>query len=72
MKKQPLVIQRSHVKGFKNTHAFLLLSSLIGTIIDTPDSVYGKVKSTYKDRFALIVMSPTAASNFCQITDINR
>jgi hypothetical protein len=45
-KKHPLVIQRSQVKGFKNTHAFFLSLSLIGTTIDTPDSVYGNVKST--------------------------
>lgn len=45
-KKQALVTQRSHVKGFKKIHAFFLLLSVIGTIIDTPDSVYGNVKST--------------------------
>jgi hypothetical protein len=66
-KKHPLVIQRSQVKGFKNTHAFFLSLSLIGTIIDTPDSVYGNVKSTKLDLFAMIVVSPTTASKFCQV-----
>jgi hypothetical protein len=65
-KKHPLVIQRTQVKGFKNTHAFFLSLSLIGTIIDTPDSVYGNVKSTKLDLFAMIVVSPATASKFCQ------
>ncbi len=64
-KKQPLVIQRSQVKGFKNTHVFFVLLSLTGTTIDTPDSVYGNVKSTKLDLFAIIVISPTTASKFC-------
>ena len=67
MKKHPVVNQRSQVNGSKNTQAFLLLLSLIGTSMDTPDSVYGNVKSTYKDLFAVIVISPTAASQFCQV-----
>jgi hypothetical protein len=40
-------------------------SFLAKTSIETPDSVYGIVKSTYLDRLAIIVTSPTAASNFC-------
>jgi hypothetical protein len=36
------------VSGFKNIHAFLLMLSLTGTIIAIPDSVYGRVKSTYE------------------------
>ncbi len=66
-KKHPLVIQRSKLKGFRNTHAFLLPLSLIGTTNDTPDSVYGNVKSTNLDLFAVIVVSPTTASKFCQL-----
>jgi hypothetical protein len=66
-KKQEVVSHRSQVNGFKKTHAFLLLVSLIGTTITKPDSVYGIVKSTYKDLFALIVISPTTASKFCQV-----
>lgn len=65
-KKQPLVIQRSQVKGVKNTHAFFGMLSLTGTTIDTPDSVYGNAKSTKLDLFATIVISPTTASNFCK------
>ena len=65
-KKQQLVSQRSQVKGFKNTHAFFFPLSVIGTTIDTPDSVYGNVKSTKLDLFAKIVMSPTTASKFCK------
>ena len=64
-KKARLASQRSVVNGFKKIHAFLLLSSFTRTTIDTPDSVYGNVKSTYKDRFATIVVSPTTASNLC-------
>ena len=67
-KKAAIVTQRSQVKGFKKAHAFLFLLSLTGTIICTPDSVYGKVKSTYNDLLALIVISPTTASKFCDIT----
>lgn len=70
-KKQELVSQRSHVKGFKKIHAFLLLPSFIGTTITTPDSVYGNVKSTYKDLSALIVVSAANASNFCDIKHDN-
>ncbi len=65
-KKHPLVIQRSKVKGFKNTHAFLLSLSLIGTTNVTPDSVYGNMKSTKLDLFAMIVVSLATASKFCQ------
>ena len=66
-KKQALVTQRSHVKGFMKTHAFLFLLFTRGTIIDTPDSVYGNVKSTYCDLFHLMVTSPATTSNFCYI-----
>ncbi|KAM0943350.1 hypothetical protein DsansV1_C13g0121291 [Dioscorea sansibarensis] len=38
--------------------------SFTGTRSATPGSVNGNVKSTYKDLFAVIVMSPTTASNF--------
>jgi hypothetical protein len=40
------VTQRPHDNGFKKAHAFFLLLSLVETTIDTPDSVYGIVKST--------------------------
>ena len=66
-KKHPLAIQRSQLKGFKNTQAFLFPLSLIGTTKDTPDSVYGNVKSTKLDLFAMMVVSPTTASKFCQV-----
>lgn len=55
--------QSSLLKGVKKIHMFLF-SALTGTIIDTPDSVYGSVKSTYFDLLAMIVVSPTTASNF--------
>jgi hypothetical protein len=55
-------IQRSHVSGFKKVHAFFFLLSFIETIIVTPDSVNGIVKSAYSDLFAVIVTSPTTAS----------
>jgi hypothetical protein len=45
---------------------FFGLLSLSGTTIDTPDSVYGNVKSTNLDRFAMIVISPTTALKFCK------
>ena len=64
-KKHPLVIQRSQLKGFKKIQAFLLPLSLIGTTNDTSDSMYGNVKSTKLDLFAVIVVSPTTASKFC-------
>jgi transcription elongation factor len=60
------VTQRSHVNGFKKAHAFFFPLSFIETTIVTPDSVYGIVKSTYSDLFAMIVTSPTIASYFCQ------
>ena len=62
-KKQPVVIHRSKLQGFRNTHEFLFLLLLTGTIIDTPDSVYGNVKSTYDDLFDVMVISPTTASH---------
>ena len=64
-KKTPLVIQRSLLKGFRKIHAFLVPLSTIGTTNDTPDTVYGNVKSTKLDLFAVIVISPTTASKFC-------
>jgi hypothetical protein len=45
---------------------FFGLLSFSGTTIDTPDSVYGNVKSTNLDRFAMIVTFPTTASKFCK------
>jgi hypothetical protein len=65
-KKQPLVIHRSQLKGFSNTHVFFGLLSSSGTAIDTLDSVYGNVKSTKLDQFTMIVVSPTTASKFCK------
>ena len=56
----------SGANGFKKIHAFLFMLSLTGTTIAIPDSVYGRVKSTYKLLLYLIVMSPTAMSYFCQ------
>uniref|UniRef100_A0A0A9GIZ6 Uncharacterized protein n=1 Tax=Arundo donax TaxID=35708 RepID=A0A0A9GIZ6_ARUDO len=54
------------VSGFKKIHVFLFMLSLTGTTIAIPDSVYGRVKSTYKLLLYLIVMSPTAISYLCQ------
>ncbi|PRQ16384.1 hypothetical protein RchiOBHm_Chr7g0183631 [Rosa chinensis] len=51
----------SQVQGSKNTLVFLLWS-LRGTIMYTPDSVYGNVKSTSRNLSAVMVISPTAAS----------
>ena len=61
-KKPHVVAQRSQVKGFKNTQAFFIFMPLIGTIMVTPDSVYGKVKSTYLDLFDTMVTSAATAS----------
>jgi hypothetical protein len=61
--------QRSKLRGFKKIQKLFLSLSLIKTTIDTPDSEYGKVKSTYVDRFATIVVSPTTASYFCILTE---
>lgn len=66
-KEQKLVNQSSQVNGFKNTHALSLLLSLIGTIIVTPESVNGNVKSMNCDLFDTIVVSPTTTSNFCSL-----
>lgn len=57
------------LSGFKKIHMLLLTFSLTGTIIATPDSVYGIVKSTYIVLLYLIVMSPIAMSYLC--IDIN-
>lgn len=65
MKKQKLVIQSFKFKGFKNTHAWFFKLRFTGMTIPIPGSMNGKVKSTYKDLFANIVMSPIATSYFC-------
>lgn len=41
------------------------MSRLTGTTKEIPAWVNGTVKSTNKDLFANIVISPVAASNFC-------
>jgi len=66
-KKQAVVTHKSKPQGLRNTHVFLFSLSLTGTIIDTPDSVYGNVKSAYKDLYAVMVTSPTTASKVCFI-----
>lgn len=53
------------LSGFKKIHIFEFTFSLTGTIIPTPDSVYGIVKSTYNDLLYMIVMSATAMSYLC-------
>jgi hypothetical protein len=63
-----VVNQRSKLKGFKKIQKLFLSLSFIKTTIDTPDSEYGKVKSTYVERFATIVVSPTTASYFYILT----
>ena len=60
--KAAVVSQRFGLSGFKKIHILLFRS--VGTIIPMPMSVYGNVKSTYKDLLAVIVVSPTTASNF--------
>lgn len=60
-----VAIQRFFVRGSKKIHIVVVSSFLAKTSMETPDSVYGIVKSTYLDRLAIIVTSPTAASNFC-------
>ena len=67
-----VVNHKFKLSGFKKIHKFLVSSSFTKTTIDTPDSVYGKVKSTYKERLARIVMSPTTASNFCIVRERER
>ena len=61
-----VAIQRSFVSGSKKIHMDSLSLFLASTSIDTPDSVYGIVKSTSVARLAIIVTSPTAASNSCR------
>ena len=61
-KKHKLVIQRPTVRGFRKSHALFMELAFVGTTIETPESVNGKVKSTYLDLFATMVMSPTAPS----------
>ena len=65
MNAAPAINHKFKLSGFKKIHKFLLSLSFTKTTIDTPDSVYGKVKSTYKERLARIVMSPITASYFC-------
>lgn len=62
MKKPALVSQRFADRGSKKIHMFSFTT--FGTNIPTPMSVYGIVKSTYKDLFDVIVVSPATASNF--------
>lgn len=64
-KKKALVNQRSNVKGFKKSQAFLFLLSRNSTTIDTLDSEYGNVKSTYRALLSLMDTSPTTASYTC-------
>lgn len=71
MKAAPVVNQRSQLRGFKNIQKFFLSSSFTKTNIDTPDSEYGSVKSTNVERLATIVVSPTTASNSCNMITIN-
>ena len=52
------------LSGFEKIH-ILFTFSLTGTIIATPDSVYGTVKSTYSVLLYLIVISPIAMSYLC-------
>lgn len=65
MKKKQVVSQRSNLQGLKKASELLLLRSMTGITITTPDCAYGIVKSTYNDLSAVIVVSPTTASNFC-------
>ena len=58
------VSQSNGVNGFTKIHMLLLLSSS-ATIIDHPDSANGTVKETSFIRLAVIVMSATTASTFC-------
>ncbi|GJN33934.1 hypothetical protein PR202_gb22565 [Eleusine coracana subsp. coracana] len=59
-----LLNHRSLDSGRKKTNVSLLLLFLYGTTIATPDSVYGRVKSTYEVLLELIDMSPIAISYF--------
>jgi hypothetical protein len=65
MKAAPVVSQRFGLSGFKKIQILFLSLSSVKTIMETPDSEYGKVKSTYSERLATIVVSPTTASYFC-------
>jgi hypothetical protein len=62
----PVVNQSSRLSGFKKIHMFSLSSRFVKTTIVMPDSEKGNVKSTYVERLAIIVISPTAASKFCK------
>ena len=53
------------LSGFEKIQMFFFTVSLTGTIIPTPDSVYGIVKSTYGVLLYMIVMSPIAMSYLC-------
>ncbi|BAS96546.1 Os06g0188875 [Oryza sativa Japonica Group] len=62
-KKITVANQSSFVSGFKNTHSIFYSDSFsASTSIETPDSVYGIVNSTWLARSAIMVISPTAAS----------
>ncbi|BAS96564.1 Os06g0190850 [Oryza sativa Japonica Group] len=62
-----VAIHRSFASGCRKIHVVGSSSLLDRTSIETPDSVYGIVKSTYLVRLAIIVTSPTAASNFSHL-----
>jgi len=61
-KNAPVAIHSSVFKGFKKIQAFFLSSFLTGTTAEILDSEKGNVKSTYSDRLAKMVTSPTTAS----------
>jgi len=61
-KNAPVAIHISAFKGFKKIQAFFLSSFLTGTTAEILDSEKGNVKSTYSDRLAKMVTSPTTAS----------
>ena len=66
MKANPILNQRSKLRGLRKIQILLVsLTSLIFTTMETPALVYGNVKSTNVDLFAVIVESATTASNFC-------
>ena len=61
-----VVNQSSRLSGVKKIHMFSLSSRFVKTTILTSDSKKGNVKSTYVERLASIVTSPTTASKFCK------
>ena len=60
IKKQADTSHRSELSGFIKIH---MLGSVFRDSSPMPRSVNGNVKSTYRDLLAVIVISPTAASN---------